>query len=219
MAFLARILGRQSAPHAKPPKICFFDIETIPTEQSLRDSGLLAAQPLPTEAEILKKLSLSGATARILCLAYAIEPESNSAVQVLHGSEAEILRGFWELAADCDLFVGHNILDFDLRFIYQRSIIHHIRPSREISFARFRSNPVYDTMQEWSKWGRDRISLDLLARALGIPSPKECLDGSKVYPYYCAGRLPEICEYCKCDVETVRRVYRRLTFSAALPEP
>lgn len=213
MAFLARTLGRQSVPHAKPPKICFFDIETIPTEQSLRDGGLLEAQALPGEADILKKLSLAGATARILCLAYAIEPEPDSAVHVLHGSEAEILRGFWKLAADCDLFVGHNILDFDLRFIYQRSVIHQIKPSREIPFARFRNNPVYDTMQEWSKWGRDRISLDLLARALGIPSPKECLDGSKVYPYYCAGRLPEICEYCKCDVETVRQIYRRLTFS------
>lgn len=219
MAFLARIFGRQSAPHAKPPKICFFDIETIPTEQSLRHSGLLEAQALPTDAEILKKLSLSGATARILCLAYAVEPEADSPVQVLHGSEAEILRGFWELAADCDLFVGHNILDFDLRFIYQRSVIHQIKPSCEISFARFRNNPVYDTMQEWSKWGREHISLDLLARALGIPSPKECLDGSKVYPYYCAGRLPEICEYCKCDVDTVRQVYRRLTFSSTPREP
>jgi hypothetical protein len=195
-------------------KIFFFDIETIPTEQSLRDSGLLEAQLLLAEAEIIKKLSLSAATARILCLAYAIEPQPDSPVQVLHGSEAEILRRFWELAADCHLFVGHNILDFDLRFIYQRSVIHEIKPSREIPFARFRKDPVYDTMHEWSKWGREHISLDLLARALGIPSPKECLDGSKVYPYYCAGRLPDICEYCKCDVETVRQVYRRLTFSS-----
>jgi predicted PolB exonuclease-like 3'-5' exonuclease len=110
--------------------------------------------------------------------------------------------------------VGHNILDFDLRFIYQRSIIKQIKPSREIPFARFRNAPIFDTMQEWSKWGREHISLDLLSRALGIPSPKEGLDGSKVYPYYCAGRLPEICDYCKRDVETVRQVYRRLTFAS-----
>jgi predicted PolB exonuclease-like 3'-5' exonuclease len=194
-------------------KTFFFDIETIPTEQFLRDSGALEAQLLPEQAEIIKKLSLSAATARILCLAYAIEPEPNSPVEVLHGDEAEIIRGFWQLAEDCDLFVGHNIFDFDLRFIYQRSIIHRIRPSREIPLVRLQSDPVYDTMQEWSKWGREHVSLDLLARALGIPSPKESLDGSKVYPYYCAGRLPDICEYCKRDVETVRQVYRRLTFA------
>jgi predicted PolB exonuclease-like 3'-5' exonuclease len=68
-------------------------------------------------------------------------------------------------------------------------------------------------MQEWSKWGREHISLDLLARALQIPSPKDSLDGSKVYPYFRAGRLPEICDYCSRDVETVRQVYRRLTFA------
>jgi predicted PolB exonuclease-like 3'-5' exonuclease len=194
-------------------KIFFFDIETIPTEQSLRDSGALDPQLLPQQAEIIKKLSLSAATARILCLAYAIEPEPDSPVEVLRGDEAEIIQRFWELAADCQLFVGHNIVDFDLRFIYQRSIIHQIRPSREIPLGRFRNDPVYDTMQEWSQWGREHVGLDLLARALGIPSPKENLDGSKVYPYYCAGRLPDICEYCKRDVETVRQVYRRLTFA------
>ncbi len=194
-------------------KIFFFDIETVPTEQSLRDSGVLEAQLLLDQAEIIKKLSLSAATARILCLAYAIEPEPNSPVEVLRGEEPEIIRDFWRLVSDCHLFVGHNILDFDLRFIYQRSVIHKIKPSREIPFARFRNNPVYDTMHEWSKWGREHVSLDLLARALGIPSPKESLDGSKVYPYYCAGRLADICEYCKRDVETVRQVYRRLTFA------
>jgi len=195
-------------------KIFFFDIETVPTEQSLRDSGLLEAQILLNEAEILKKLSLSAVTARILCLAYAVEPPLDSTVEVIHGDEREIIQNFWRLAAEMNLFVGHNVLDFDLKFIYQRSIIYQIKPSRDISFARYRSAPVYDIMHEWTKWGRSPISLDLLSRALGIASPKECLDGSKVYPYYRAGRLPEICDYCKCDVETVRKVYRRLTFAS-----
>jgi predicted PolB exonuclease-like 3'-5' exonuclease len=68
-------------------------------------------------------------------------------------------------------------------------------------------------MQEWSKWGREHISLDGLARALGIASPKETLDGSKVYPYYREGRLTDICDYCKRDVESVREIYRWLTFT------
>jgi predicted PolB exonuclease-like 3'-5' exonuclease len=195
--------------------ILFFDIETVPTEQSLQHSGLLEAQMQLDEAEIIKRLSLSAATARILCLAYALEPPADSPVAVLGGDEREILQSFWKLATETDLFVGHNVLDFDLRFIHQRSMIHQIKPSRELPFARFRSAPIFDTMHEWSKWGREHVSLDLLARALGIPSPKECLDGSKVYPYYRAGKLAEICEYCKCDVDTVRQVYRRLTFAPA----
>ncbi|MGB7949707.1 MAG: ribonuclease H-like domain-containing protein [Candidatus Binatia bacterium] len=195
-------------------KVLFFDIETVPTEQSLKDNGLLEAQIKLDEAAIIKKLSLSAATSRILCLAYALEPPLDSPVLVLGGEERDIIQGFWQLATETDLFVGHNLLDFDLRFIYQRSIIHRIKPSREIPFARFRSAPVYDTMHEWSKWGREHVSLDTLARALGIPSPKETLDGSKVYPYFQAGRLREICDYCSRDVETVRQVYRRLTFAS-----
>ena len=194
-------------------KIFFFDIETVPTDRSLQENGLLDEQIRLDEAEILKKLSLSAMTAKILCLAYAIDPPGDAPVQVLRGDEPEIIRNFWKLAFDCHLFVGHNILDFDLRFMYQRSVIHQIKPSREIPLARFRNNPIYDTMHEWSKWGREHASLDNLSKALDIPSPKENLDGSKVYPYYRAGKLDEICDYCKRDVESVRQVYRRLTFT------
>lgn len=194
-------------------KIFFFDIETVPTDQALKENGLLEAQIKLDEAELIKKLSLSAATAKIICLCYAVEPSLINSIEVLQGEETEIIKNFWKLAADCNLFVGHNILDFDLRFIYQRSVIHQIKPSRDIPFTRFRNAPVFDTMQEWSRWGREHVSLDSLSKALGIPSPKENLDGSKVYPYYRAGKLAEIVEYCKRDVDSVRQVYKRLTFA------
>jgi 3'-5' exonuclease len=194
-------------------KTIFLDIETVPTDPSLQENGLLKAQIQLNEAELLKKLSLSAVTAKIICIGYAVEPPVGCEVQALQGEETEIINAFWKLAADCNLFVGHNILDFDLRFIYQRSIIHQIKPSRDLPFARFRNAPIYDTMQEWSKWGREHASLDTLSKALSIPSPKESLDGSKVYPYYRAGKLAEIVEYCKRDVDSTRQVYRRLTFA------
>ncbi|HLN87779.1 MAG TPA: ribonuclease H-like domain-containing protein [Candidatus Limnocylindrales bacterium] len=194
-------------------KVFYFDIETVPTDHALKENGLLEAQIKLDEPELIKKLSLSAATAKIICLCYAFEPSLTNSIEVLQGDETEIIKNFWKLAVDCNLFVGHNILDFDLRFIYQRSVIHQIKPSRDIPFTRFRNAPIYDTMQEWSKWGREHVSLDSLTKALGIPSPKENLDGSKVYPYYRAGKLAEIVEYCKRDVDSVRQVYRRLTFS------
>jgi predicted PolB exonuclease-like 3'-5' exonuclease len=194
-------------------KILYFDIETVPTEKALEENGLLDAQLKLDEPELIKKLSLSAISAKIICLCYTIEPSLSGAVEVLQGEETDIIKNFWKIAPDCNLFVGHNILDFDMRFIYQRSVIHQIKPSREIPFTRFRNAPIYDTMQEWSKWGREHASLDSLSKALGIPSPKENLDGSKVYPYYRAGKLPEIVEYCKRDVESVRAVYKRLTFT------
>ena len=107
----------------------------------------------------------------------------NAPIQVLQGEETDIIRNFWKLAIDCNLFVGHNILDFDMRFLYQRSVIHQIKPLRDIPFTRFRNAPIFDTMQEWSKWGREHVSLDTLSKALDIPSPKESLDGSKAVSY------------------------------------
>jgi hypothetical protein len=194
-------------------KILFLDIETVPTPEALAESGLNDVQLQLDEAEIIKRLSLSAMTARILCLAYAVEPPRDSPVEVLSGDENEIIRSFWRLAADTQLFVGHNVLDFDLRFIYQRSIIKQIKPSREIPFARFRNSPVFDTMHEWSKWGREHVKLDLLAKGLRLPSPKAECDGSQVYTFYKAGRVAEICAYCKTDVDTVRKIYRFMTYT------
>ena len=194
-------------------KILYFDIETVPTDKALQENGLFDEQLKLDEAEIIKKLSLSAVTAKIICLCYAFEPSVSGTIEVLQGDESEIIKGFWKIVPDCNLFVGHNILDFDMRFLYQRSVILQIKPSRDIPFARFRNAPIYDTMHEWSKWGREHASLDTLSKALDIPSPKENLNGAKVYPYYRAGKLPEIVEYCKRDVESVRQVYKRLTFT------
>jgi len=191
-------------------KTLFLDIETVPTEHGFKHGK--PRGPDESEEQYLKRLSLSAMTARVLCLGYALEPPVGAIPQVLSGEEPEILNGFWAMATQADLFVGHNVLDFDLRFIVQRSTIHRIKPSREIPFARFRSSPVYDTMHEWTKWGRDGVRLDALAQALDLPSPKDGMDGSKVYGAFVAGRTNEIYEYCRGDVDTVRHVYRRLKF-------
>ena len=77
-------------------KILFFDIETVPTEQSLQDNGLLESQIRLDEAEIIKKLSLAAATASILCLAYALEPPLDSPVSSIHGDETRHYPEFLE---------------------------------------------------------------------------------------------------------------------------
>jgi len=60
--------------------------------------------------------------------------------------------------------------------------------------------------------GREGVGLNALALALDLPSPKEDMDGSKVYPAFVAGKMAEILAYCRGDVDTVRRVYRRMKF-------
>ena len=193
-------------------KLLFLDIETIPTTEALCRASHENRDP-ELDDSVIKKLSLGGVTGKILCLGYAVEPPYDTPIEMLSGNEPAIIKSFWELATNATLFVGHNILDFDLRFIYQRSIIHQIKPSRELPFSRFRSSPIFDTMHEWSKWGRQFVKLDVLAKCLDLPSPKTEMDASNVYEFYKTGRLNEIYEYCKRDVQTVREIYRRMTFT------
>lgn len=192
-------------------RVLFFDIETVPTEHGFKHGKPRGADE--PEEQYLKRLSLSAITARVLCVGFALEPPADAPTAILSGDEAAILKDFWGLVERADLFVGHNVLDFDLKFLVQRSTLHRIKPSREIPFARFRNAPVFDTMQEWTRWGREGVSLDALALAMGLASPKDGMDGAKVYPAFQAGRLEEIYSYCRGDVDTVRRVYRRLKFS------
>jgi len=202
----------------------FLDIETIPADESKyeilkeiharkleRHKNGPGTKPPETFEEYLESTGLDGAFGRICCISYAFDDEP---VETLFGEESQILIKFWKVAEKVDLFVGFNLLDFDLRFIFQRSVILGVKPSRQISFARYRSDPIYDIMWEWSKWSNTRVSLDTLAKALGIPSSKGGeIEGRNVAQAYKSGRLKEICEYCAKDVEVTRAIYKRVTFS------
>ncbi len=62
-------------------------------------------------------------------------------------------------------------------------------------------------------------SLKLLAHVLGIPSPKEDIDGSMVRDvYYEENDLERIVKYCERDVVTVAQVFLRLRNEELLTE-
>ena len=203
----------------------FLDIETIPADESKyeilkeihakrleKHKNGTGTKPPETFEEYLESTGLDGAFGRICCISYAYDDEP---VETLSGDEKEILVKFWKVAEKVDLFVGFNLLDFDLRFIFQRSIILGVKPGRQLSFARYRSDPIYDIMWEWSKWSNTRISLDTLAKALGIPSSKGGeIEGRNVARAYRDGRIKEICAYCVKDVEVTRAIYNRMVFQS-----
>jgi hypothetical protein len=73
-----------------------------------------------------------------------------------HLDEARTLRGFWSQLRGAherrDIVVGHNVYEFGLSFLWKRSVIQRVRRSARLSFARYRSRPVFDTMKEWELW-------------------------------------------------------------------
>jgi uncharacterized protein (DUF3820 family) len=138
-----------------------------------------------------------------------------------HLDEARTLRGFWKqfhgFDERRDLVIGHNIFEFDLLFLYKRSIINRVQPSVRLNFARYRSRPIFDTMKEWELWSwKVGIKLGELAEVLQLGMTKtEGLDGSCIYDRFCEGCHQEIADYCLRDVEITREIYYRLTFEKA----
>ena len=205
----------------------FLDIETLPPDKTA--SAEITAGESRGEEEF-RRLALNGDWGRVLTIGLVVEKNGQEIhrgllgrerqTMMFHLDEARTLRAFWKLLKSFnprrDLIIGHNIFDFDLLFLYKRSIIQRVRPSVELSFARYRSQPIFDTMHEWERWRwqRSYISLDELARVLGLETSKsEGMDGSRVYEKFCAGCHDEIARYCLRDVELVRQVYYRMVFA------
>ncbi len=194
----------------------------------------MSAVTLPEEVaacsdEEFRRLALDGDFGRVLTIGVIVEQDTQvihrglfgreRQTMMFHLDEARTLRGLWKLLrgfnVSRDLVVGHNVFDFDLPFLYKRSVIQRVRPSVELSFARYRSRPIFDTMHQWNKWSpRKFISLDRLAKVLGLESSKvQGIDGAVVYDRFCEGCHQEIADYCMRDVELVREIYYRMSFA------
>ncbi|PIU78370.1 MAG: hypothetical protein COZ28_01310 [Candidatus Moranbacteria bacterium CG_4_10_14_3_um_filter_44_15] len=208
-----------------PKKIMFLDIETLPAPEHmhevLREIHEFRKKKKRRNGEkysvsfeqFLAGTGLDGTFGKIFCISYAID--DGMVHCICSEDEKKILESFWEAAEDVDLFVGFNVMDFDLKYVVQRSMVHGVRPRTKVrlSFARYRSEPIYDLMHEWNQWSqRSGVSLDVLARAFGIESSKTKMDGSEVYSYYKKGKIREICDYCNADVEVTRKIYRKMNF-------
>ena len=115
---------------------------------------------------------------------------------------------------DCDEIVGHNIIGFDLPFIFQRCLVHGLQARPFVNLAEYNVRGVFDTMHRWWLGAKRHVSLDDVAWALGIESSKTAeVEGSKVFDLYQAGKLDQIREYNLNDVRVTRKIYERMVAS------
>ncbi len=181
----------QAAPYRR---IVTLDIETVSLDRNL------------------PKGALDALTGRIVCICLLIDDGSTlKEVAIAHEDEAKILADLWNTVRPTDLFVGHNILDFDLCYIRQRSWILGIRPSRTLDLRRFYTLDVKDVMQLWCNWGfKKGVSLDALASALGCG--QKTGHGENVQEWWAVRDLATIKEYCLQDVRLAYDIFHRLTY-------
>jgi DNA polymerase elongation subunit (family B) len=226
----------------------FVDIESLPPPEETRQRlsptkirKLLRVNRDPTNTEEppcteeeFRQLALLPEYGRVLSIGLIVEEDTHvihrgvlgreRQSMKFHLDEARTLRAFWKLLArfnaSRDLIISHNGLCFDLPFILKRSLIHRIKPSVNLSFARYRTQPIYDTMQVWSNWDpRQYLSLADLAEVLKVGVSKtEGMDGSKVYDQFRAGKHQEIAEYNLKDVTVLRAIYYAMEYPDS-PEP
>jgi hypothetical protein len=112
---------------------------------------------------------------------------------------------------ETDEIVGHNLIGFDLPFIFQRCLAHGIVAPPFVDLSDYHVRGVFDTMHHWWLGGKRFVSLDDIAWALGFESSKTAeVEGSKVFDLYGAGRLADIREYNLNDVRVTRKVYERM---------
>ena len=191
--------------------------------------------------EKYRKTALDGARGEICVISWAVNDGPIRHVcqdptgQAADADEAGMLREFFkDLQADAEelppesrnrrlRWIGHNILGFDLRFIFQRCVIHQIPPAVSLhQAAPPHSDFIFDTMLEWAGF-RGRVSESNLCKALGIAdkgselegTDAEGIDGSQVWDYVKAGRLDDVVTYCDGDVDRSRRIFNALTFRGA----
>lgn len=173
-----------------------------------------------------RKTALQGEHGEIICIAWAIKDNPITVVsRSLQESEADLLRRFFQtlhpqLEKRSPTWIGHHVT-FDLRFLFQRAVIHGVYPIINLPIdAGHWDDRLRDTMTMWAG-SRERISLNRLCRALGIPTKgqelaDEDIDGSKVWDFVLRGEIDKVATYCKADVARCREVYRRLTFADVL---
>lgn len=162
--------------------------------------------------EKYKKRALESLNSTIICLAYAFDDEDP---EILTGSEQSIIYDFKGILDDFGdkrysiRFVGHNIREFDLKFIYHRSMLYHTDSlTRHLNFMT--KDLIFDTIERWGFQSyRDYTSLNDILEYLGKEG-KTDIDGSKIFDLYNSGELDLIYNYCKKDVEDTRFIFNSI---------
>ena len=215
----------------------FIDIETIPDQRdgALENAAELVKVPANykkpeaiekyrkdhAEEEYLKT-GLKGIAGEICSIAWAFDHESVQSVcrGCNANDESDLLNEFFDQLL-CSTkngegeyprltWIGHNVIDFDLRFLKQRSLIRRIRPPILIPADAKHGSVAFDTMKEWAGW-KGFVGLDALCTAFGFAG--KSMSGTDVWPLFQKGEFRTIREYNIADVELTRRVYNRMIWN------
>ena len=113
-------------------------------------------------------------------------------------------------------FVGHNIKRFDVPMMCKRIIMSGRPLPKGLQLTNLKpwEMPLIDTSELWSfgAWQEGFASLELLATALGLPTPKDDIRGEEVGKvFWQEGDVPRIATYCQKDVFVCAQILLKLS--------
>jgi hypothetical protein len=227
--------------HIRPEDLIIIDIETVaqfpsfdkldPDWKNLWEEKVIrsvpehmsAAEFYPLRAGVMAEFS------KVICISMGYfnkEAALHMRIKSFYGHDEEkILQDFITTINKIEsinskwCFAGHNIKEFDIPFICRRMLINNIPLPRYLDFQNMKpwETNIVDTFQYW-RFGdyKNYTSLKLLAASMGLPSPKDDIDGSMVGELYWSGNeeermnnLKRITAYCQKDVLTTGNIILR----------
>jgi len=222
--------------------ILFLDIETVPeiakyADLSQQKQELFAAKTSYqrkdeiTPEDFYERAGIWAEFGKIICISigYFVNQEGKRQFRIksLSGDEKKLLTNFKELLNShfnkpSQVLCAHNGKEFDFPYIARRMIINRIElPAKLNLFGKKPWEiPHLDTLELW-KFGdyKHYTSLKLLTNILGVPSPKEDIEGSDVARvYYEENDLDKIVKYCERDTVAVAQLLLRFNNLELLAE-
>lgn len=211
--------------------ILFLDIETVPqfsdydsVPESVRALWDLKANQLKKNPEfesdsplsLYRRAGIYAEFGKIICISVGYIKGKEFRVKSFSGhDETKLLQEFISLLSNHfsrneHLLCGHNGKEFDFPYLSRRVLVNRLKLPKILDTAGKKPWEVQhlDTMELW-KFGdyKSFTSLNLLATIFNIPTPKDDIDGSKVYDVYWGEKnLERIVTYCQKDVLTVAQI-------------
>lgn len=225
--------------------ILFLDIETVPLHANYNDLAdewkalwnikagyLIRNKETETPESIYPRAGIYAEFGKIICISCGFITENSKEKKItlksFYGDNEKIL-----LAEFCEMmnkWVGkeqrslcaHNGKEFDFPYLCRRLIVNKLSIPSILNISGKKPWEVnhLDTLELW-KFGdfKSYTSLNLLAHVLGIATPKDDIDGSKVWTVYWNDKdLNRIVTYCQKDVVTVAQIFLKMNGEELIKE-
>lgn len=217
--------------------ILFLDIETVPQFQSYdslpedwkklwdtKSTTLLKHHEGQTNETLYPRAGIYAEFGKIVCISCGVVQGTGNQRKIILKSfygddEKKLLLEFIDMlnkwtGGEQKYLCAHNGKEFDFPYLCRRMIINNLGiPSiLDISGKKPWEVNHFDTLELW-KFGdyKSYTSLNLLAHSLGVPTPKDDIDGSMVWEVYWKEKnLERIVTYCQKDVITVAQILLRM---------